>query len=251
MNSQSVDSSLPVAMSVLLPKLYPLILDGSNSVRNQLLKLFRSTRTNEIGDHAADILPYVRAGMTHLSADVRLSATEILSWLVEIAGPELVSCVGGWFKTMNCFLTVLGWHAPDVAKWSAVRGSLGRSGSEGRPMARTLQAMSNFIAAGISKAVVPMEERESTFPLWHFEHHMISQKSDAFAYLNLFGPPRDEENEMLEDQQDRLRVFDAKFRAIVELGLNGAKQEGGEVCFQTIELCPPHFSIFWCNQDSC
>ena len=195
------------------------------------MKLFRSMATREVGDHAADVLPYVRAGMTHLSADVRLSAIDVLSWLVEIAGPELVSCVGGWFKTMNCFLTVLGWREPDAAKWSAARGSLGRSASEGRPMARTLQAMSDFIAAGIGEAEVLTRERKNAFPLWHVDHHMISRKSGAFAYLNLFGPPRNEENEMLEDQQDRLRVFDAKFRAIIELGLSSAKQEGGEVCF--------------------
>lgn len=93
--ARPVDSLLPQPVSVLLPSLLPLILDGSNSVRGQLLKLLRALPVSDVKDHVTTMLPYVRAGMTHLAADIRVSAVEVLEWLVEVAGVEVVSCAGG------------------------------------------------------------------------------------------------------------------------------------------------------------
>lgn len=226
---------------MILPTLLPLILDASNGVRSQLLKLLRSLPASEIEDHVGQILPYIRAGMTHLAADIRLSAVEILSWLVDVAGPEVVSCAGGWIKTMNCFLSILGWHTEESAKWSASRGSFGKAGSEGKPMVKVLQTLGEFLDAGIGK---PEEddrmdddsdvEREGDslgwmFPLRHTAQHMIPRTSAPYAYLNLFGQPRDEEGEMYETREDRYGVFSDKFLRAVERGLENARKEGGEV----------------------
>jgi pre-rRNA-processing protein IPI1 len=57
---------------------------------------------------------------------------------------------------------------------------------------------------------------------------MIPTRSNAFAHLNLFGSSRDEEGEMYIDREDRQRVFRKRFQAVVELGVENAKKEGGE-----------------------
>jgi pre-rRNA-processing protein IPI1 len=234
MASRPVDSPLPQPLSTWLPKLYPLILDGSSSVRAQLLKLFRSLPPGEIEDHVSDILPYVRAGMTHLAADIRLSAVDVLCWLLEDSGLEVVSCAGGWYKTLNCFLTILGWSTQDALKWSSNRASFGKSGSEGRPMARILQALAEFVHAGIGQHSADAVKTgdatlHSNFPMWYSGQQQVPQKSNAFGYLNLFGMPKDDETEMLEDCEDRRRVFDKTFKASVEMGLEAARREGGDV----------------------
>jgi pre-rRNA-processing protein IPI1 len=234
MTSRPVGSPLPQPVSTLLPKLYPLILDGSSSVRTQLLKLFRSLPSGEIEDHVNEILPFVRAAMTHLAAEIRLFAVDVLCWLLEDAGSEVVSCAGGWYKTLNCFLTILGWSTSDAMKWSSNRASFGKSGSEGRPMARTLQALAEFVHAGMGQQSADESEvgdaaLHSTFPMWDGDQHQLPRKSNAFGYLNLFGMPKDDATEMLEDREDRRRVFDKSFRVSVEMGLEAARKEGGDV----------------------
>jgi pre-rRNA-processing protein IPI1 len=231
MASRPVDSPLPQPSSTWLPKLYPFILDGSGSVRAQLLKLFRSLPPGEVEGHVADILPYVRAGMTHLAADIRLSAVDVLCWLLEDSSSEVVSCAGGWYKTLNCFLTILGWSTQDTLKWSSNRASFGKSGSEGRPIARTLQALAEFIHAGISQQSADAGDAtlHNNFRMWDSDQHQVPQKSNAFGHLNLFGMPKDDETEMLEDCEDRRRVFDKTFRASIEMGLEAARREGGDV----------------------
>jgi pre-rRNA-processing protein IPI1 len=235
--ARPVDSPLPQPVSMILPSVVPLLLDASNSVRTQLLKFLRTLPESEIGDHASQLLPYIRAGMTHLAADIRASAIETLSWLVETAGSEVVSCAGGWIKTLNCFLSLLGWHTEESAKWSANRSSFGKAGSEGKPMIKALQALAAFLHAGIGPEngtldIDEMDENATntwTFPLDQAVQHMIPSKSAPYAYLNLFGQPRDAEGEMYETREDRYRVFSERFRTSIERGVDNARKEGGEV----------------------
>ncbi|KAK5807020.1 hypothetical protein VI817_001278 [Penicillium citrinum] len=233
--SRPVNSSLPQPVSVMLPSLLPLILDGNSNVRTQLLKLLRTLPRNDVQDHVAQLLPYIRAGMTHLAADIRVSAVEILSWMVEAAGEQVVSCAGGWIKTLNCFLSVLGWHTEESSRWSSNRASFGKSGSQGRPMVKVLGALAEFLEAGIGQ---PSADDESAgaeynsswpFPLSCTGQHMISDSSAPYAYLNLFGQPRDEEGEMYETREDRARVFASRFLPAIQRGVKSAREEGGEL----------------------
>lgn len=234
-----MDSPLPQPVSMILPTVVPLLLDGSNGVRTQLLKFLRTLPESEIEDHAPQLLPYIRAGMTHLAADIRVSAVEALSWLVELAGSEVVSCAGGWIKTLNCFLSLLGWHTEESAKWSSNRSSFGKAGSEGKPMVKALHTLAEFLRAGIGKEEDDDEEMEdideqngesSIFPLDQtVMQNMIPSKSGPYAYLNLFGQPRDAEGEMYETREDRYRVFSEKFRIPIERGVENARKEGGDV----------------------
>lgn len=59
--------------------------------------------------------------------------------------------------------------------------------------------------------------------------YRLPRMPNPFAYLNLFGVPRDEENEMYLDRDSRARVFDAKWRAVIEKGKEEARKEGGAV----------------------
>lgn len=223
---------------MILPSLLPLFLDGNNGVRTQLVKLLKALPATEMESHVSLLLPYIRAGMTHLASDIRLSSVEILSWLLSAAGNEVVSCEGGWIKTLNCFLSVLGWHTKESAKWSANRASFGKAGSQGKPMVRALQVLAEFLRAGIG---APDDEDDDmsdddqggsrywAFPLHHASQYLIPNKSTPFAYLNLFGQPKDEEGEMYETREDRLRVFAQKFQMPVDRGVNEAKMDGGEV----------------------
>ncbi|KAJ5699128.1 Pre-rRNA-processing protein ipi1 [Penicillium macrosclerotiorum] len=235
--SRPVDSPLPQPVSVMLPSLLPLILDANNNVRTQLLKLLRTLPRNDVEDHVAQLLPYIRAGMTHLAADIRVSAVEILSWMVDAAGEAVVSCAGGWIKTLNCFLSMLGWHTEESARWSSNRASFGKSGSQGRPMVKVLGTLAEFLDAGVGQPGVSAENESEqdngsaawVFPLCQTNQHMISESSAPYAYLNLFGQPRDEEGEMYETREDRYRVFSTRFLPAIERGLRSAREEGGEL----------------------
>jgi pre-rRNA-processing protein IPI1 len=231
--SRPVGSPLQLPTSTLLPKLCPLILDGSSGVRNQLLKVFQVLPDAEVADHAAKILPYIRAGMTHLAADIRMSAVSVLSWLTRVAGSEVVSCPGGWYRTLNCFMSVLGWNGEGEAKWASNKPMFAKSAVEGKPLIRNMQVLAEFVAAGLDDGIDFNDAKEgnqrSSFPLWDVKHHYVPEKSNAYAYLSLFGIPKDDDNAMLEIREDRLRVFDERFRAVVELNLDSAKSEGGEL----------------------
>lgn len=242
--SRPVDAPLPQPVSTLLPKINPLILDGSNSVRSQLLKFLNILPSQEIEPHIGHTLLYIRAGLTHLAADIRSSATDFLLWAIETCPTELVSCTGGWVKTLKCLLTVLHWHAASVAPgkgpaagtsaWTSSRApALRKEGSEGKLSVKTLYVLAAFLRAGLKEehdvdADAACSEKWP-FPLRYMEAHMLPKRSNAFAHLNLFGPSRDEESEMYVEREERQRIFRKRFFAIVSSGVEAAKREGGEV----------------------
>lgn len=220
---------LPTTSSSLLTAVCPLILDGSNGVRTQLLKLFQVLSGEDVKDHVTKILPYMRAGMTHLSRDIRLSAVEFLSYLIKVAGDELVSGPGGWYQTLECFTTVLGWRSTDSSKWSANKASFG---GDVKSTTRIMVVLAEFLRTGLA----PEKEPNSTsnilpvdFPLWQLRAMAIPTKSNAYSYLNLFGPQPEADTQMLEDREDRMEVFSKHFEAVITAGIDAAKKEGGEL----------------------
>lgn len=236
--SRPVNSPLPQPVSIILPSLLPLILDGSNGVRTQLVKLLKTLPNAEVEGHVSSLLPYIRAGMTHLASDIRMSSVEFLSWLLSTAGQETVASEGGWIKTLNCFLSLLGWHTEESAKWSSSRASFGKAGTEGKPMARAMQVFTEFLRVGMGDEADDEDGISDngrgqnpfwTFPLHNTSQHVIPDKSAPFAYLSLFGQPKDDDGQMYESREDRLRVFSQKYHQPVERGVNAAKKDGGEI----------------------
>ncbi|CAG8978107.1 hypothetical protein HYALB_00000780 [Hymenoscyphus albidus] len=229
LSSQPVNASMPLPTAILLPKLIPLILDGSPAVRSQLLKFLRLLPPAEVGDRAEQSLLYTRAGMTHLSAPIRVDALALLEWLLEVAQEDIVTCPGGWVKTLKSFMSMMGWASSSGStKWtSASRASFGKAG---KAFPRQIIMLAKFLQAGLVEE--SSESLTSTsnglFPLCDVEVHMIPARSNAFAHLNLFGSSRDEEGEMYIDREERQRVFATKFQPAVMEGLENVKKEAGE-----------------------
>ena len=145
---------------------------------------------------------------------------------------------------MRCLLTVLHWHAasltpgkaaaPEAAAWSSLRGpALGKNGSDGKLPVKTLNVLAAFLRAGLQEDhdadVDAIYSRKWPFPLRYTEAHMLPKRSNTFVHLNLFGAPRDEDNEMYVEREERQRIFQTRFHAIVSSGVEGAKREGGEI----------------------
>ena len=230
--TRPVSTPLQQPVSVILPKLLPLILDGSNGVRAQLLKLFRTLPPDDVDEHLDQLLLYLRAGITHLAADIRSSALDILGWALEIGGQQLVACAGGWVKTLKCLLAMLGWPIEaSAAAWSSNKASFGKAGTEGKALVKALNSLAAILTAGL---LPPKEDDVKSmeavgFPLWHVEQHLLPKRTNSLSHLNLFGAPRDEESEVYEDREDRKRIFHPIFQQAIQKGLENAKGEGGEV----------------------
>lgn len=216
--------------SAILTKLLPLITDGYTSVRGQLIKLFRALTPAEVGPHVEKALMYARAGMTHLSADIRSDTLNVMEWLLDVAGEEVVSCPGGWMKTLNSFSAMLGWNysigtATGSQGWTmASKATLG-STKGGTLQARGITILARFLQAGFKPDTQTVYNPQS---YWD-NIYRLPKRPNPFAYLNLFGPARDEEGEMYPDRESRQRVFYARWNKSIAKGLSEAKQEGGTV----------------------
>ena len=221
---------LPQPVALLLPKLLPLTLDGSNGVRAQLVKLLLKLPPEDIRDHMEKISLYIRAGITHLATGIRNTALEILGWALEIDGKELVACPGGWVKTLKTILTVLAWNEDaTINDWTSSRALVGRSGSKSLP--RTLGLLAALLRAGLVARPSPdyLEAQLHRFPLWDVEYHMPPCQSNTYGYLNLFGPAKDQDSQGYENIEDRRRIFRNVFEGRVVKGVSAARREGGEV----------------------
>lgn len=226
-----MNTALPQPAGTLLDRVCPLILDGSLGVRTQLLKMLQSLQQEDVRDHVSKILPFVRAGMTHLSRDIRKSAIEVLSWLTQAAGDQLVSCPGGWHKTLESFVTLLGWRLLDDAnKWSSAKASFG---NETKAIMQVMQTLEKFLRVGLVSDGEENDDGPSStstyFPLWQVNSHRVPDRSNAYMHLNLFGQPKADDNQILEDREDRLQIFNDRFRPSVLVGIEAARQEGGEL----------------------
>lgn len=219
-------ASLPQPASVIIPAVQRLILDPSNAVRQQLLKLLKVLPESEVATHADQLLLHTRAGMTHLSVEIRTFALEVLQWLIRVAGDEVVSCAGGWVKMLKCFLSLLIWKLEGEGKWSQAK-SYGKS--DAKLQVKQMDALTALLQAGLYHTEVATVADNSSFPLWQTEHHMLSERSNIYAHLNLFGATRDEDAEMFEDREDRQRLFNERAEAAVIAGLEQALKAGGEL----------------------
>lgn len=167
---------------------------------------------------------YVRAGMTHLSTDISNDALSVVEWLLAIAEDEVVSCPGGWVKTLNSFCALAGWSVSTSGGWTAApKGGLKTKDAHSR--ARQLTVLAKFLEAGLKpEAAAPRNPNAYWDSIYR-----VPRTAHAFAYLNLFGTRRDEEAEMYTDRESRQRVFHRKFEASFARGVDQAKKEGGTI----------------------
>ncbi|KAM5346743.1 hypothetical protein ACJ41O_009748 [Fusarium nematophilum] len=213
----------PVGTHAVLAKLLPLISDSSTPVRSQLLKLFRFLPPAEVKHSTEQAIMFIRAGMTHLSADISNDSLGVLEWLLDVAENDLVVCPGGWVKTLNSFCAMMGWAlSSSKAGWSSGSRS-GLRAKDASTYARQITALARFLEAGLrQEAEVLGDESE----IWD-NLYRIPRDSNAFEHLNLYGSRRDEEGEMYPSREARQRVFRRRFLGAVLKGTDQAKKEGG------------------------
>ncbi|KXL47358.1 hypothetical protein M433DRAFT_150078 [Acidomyces richmondensis BFW] len=240
---------LPLPTNDILVKAQPLVLDGSPTVRRALLKLLKAVPPNEIGN-PDQLLLYARAGMTHLSPDIRLDSLEVLDWLLETKKDSIMSCPGAWIKTLRTFQNALGWHSSTevsntestskneaTEKWTS--STIPRSvnvglGSGSKLFVHQLTTLAHFLLVGMTTSppdpAAASRRAAEIFPLCQTGVHLISRKSNPFAYLNLFSTTRDLEGESFQDAEERVEVFNALgFMKPFQICVKASKREGGEV----------------------
>ena len=220
---------LPQPTSLMLLKLLPLTVDGNNGVRIQLLKLLRCLPSGDVEDGIEQILLYVRAGLTHLAPDIRNTSLDVLLWTLEVAGQRVVTCRGGWTKTLKCLLAVLGW--PNEVATGSDRVTIGKAGMDSKGLVKCLSALATFLDVGLHDplATLSTDSNSGVFPLWTVNQHLLARSSDQLAYLGLFGSSTDRDDENYEDKASRQRIFKQSFQYAIAKGLDGARREGGEV----------------------
>ena len=178
------------------------------------------------------MLLYQRAAMTHLSADIRLFSLDVLDWLSTVAPEETVSCAGGWFKTLRCFMGLLGWEGQSTGStWTSISTrTAAKPGAETRVLVKQVSSLTNFIKAGIA---VQRNKHDTDgvgygFPYVHLKQHLPPIKLNPFANLNLFGIEREQDSLMLQDREDRQQVFATNFQVQIQHGIDDLRKEAGE-----------------------
>ncbi|KAJ3525589.1 hypothetical protein NM208_g11577 [Fusarium decemcellulare] len=213
----------PVGTHAILSKLLPLISDSSTPVRNQLLKLFRVLPPAEVKHSVEQAIMFIRAGMTHLSADISNDSLSVMEWLLDVAENNLVVCPGGWVKTLSSFCAMMGWAlSSSKAGWSSGSRSSLRA-KDASTYARQITTLSRFLEAGLQPEAEVSEDESETWD----NLYRIPRDSNAFEHLNLYGYRRDEEGEMYPSREARQRVFQRRFLEAVVKGIDQAKKEGG------------------------
>lgn len=215
-------SNNPVGTREVLIKLLPLIPSPSSGVRSQLLKLLRCLPGDEVRIHTEDVLRWIRVGMTHLSAEVSLGSLAVLDWLLEFAADDIVSCPGGWVMTLNSFCAMMGWSNTGNSGWTSAP-KIGVRTKDSGSHAQQLSALSRFLQAGL-KAEDTMVASQNQY--WDCLYR-LDRTRDPFAYINIFGKRRDEDGEMHQDRESRLRVFNRRYAPLVLAGAEQANREGG------------------------
>ncbi|TQV93445.1 rRNA processing protein Ipi1 [Cordyceps javanica] len=215
----------PVGTAAVLAKLVPLISDSATPVRQQLLKLLRVLPGDQVAPVVEHTVMFLRAGMTHLSGDISNDALAAMDWLLDVAGDELVTCPGGWVRTLTTFCAVMGWAVASSAKgWTSAantRTTLKPKDAQNR--ARQIATLARFLQAGLRDEV----PAASTGAQFLDNLYRAPRSGNAFEYLNLFTAQRDEDAEMYPNKEARQQIFHKRFLDAVLKGIDQTKKEGG------------------------
>jgi len=223
---------LPEPVATLLPKLVRLITDDHPGVRQQLMKLLKILPPSEVASHVQQLMLHTQLTMTHMKADLRLFSLEIVEWLLEIAPEEVVSCRGGWTKMLACFMGLLGWANSATSGnggWIVVTPITGKTGTDEKTQVKQMNVFASFIKAGTGTPEAQDAPATTTFPYSHVQQHLLPQRSNAFAHLNLFGVKRDDEEMMFEDREDRQRILVQRHVPVLFKKVDEVRKQGGEL----------------------
>lgn len=198
------------------------------------MKLLAALPETAIKPNSETLLLYSRAAITHLSVRIQLTGLDILEWLLNIAGDQVVSGSGGWLKTLNCLLVALSWKDLSVSKsdkgWvkSSVVARTSKSEDNEKLRMRLLVVLSVMLEKGLGETK-GLKEDQRHFPYFMYQEYGTLKHSNPYGYLNLFGSVRDEESEQYRDVEDRGRIYSHLISKDVVLGMEKAKKEGGGI----------------------
>ncbi|MCJ1260429.1 rRNA processing protein [Lobaria immixta] len=231
----SPDSQLRDAVQIheILPHVLQLTLVVSEQVRLQAFNVLQHIPRPLIEEHMERMLPYIRSGLTHLAANVASTSLQILEWLINTCGEHLVSCRGGWVKTLKCFLVMLRWTSETrTGRWTFSRSSIGDGTYHAKSLIKCLEVLALFLRTGLSRpqeGSVHMSEFQ-IFPLAGTRGALLpTSTTSGFSCLDLFGEPPDNENAECIDVDSRKGVIATAFQSALEQGLAALKQDGGSV----------------------
>ncbi|POS77714.1 pre-rRNA-processing protein IPI1 [Diaporthe helianthi] len=218
----------PVGAYVLLDKLLPLITDTSSAIRSSLLKLFQALPYYEVQPHSDKVVKWVRLGMLHLSAEVRDDALKFMDWLLDVAVDQLLDVAGGWTKTLDAFVAMMGWRNATTASaagagkgWSSAPKTTFGADKGGSAYAHQMTALAKFIQLGLQK---PPPVKPWTGTQYWEQVYRLPEGPNPFGYLQLLGPPQD--GEICADTESRLRAL-WPLKDTMEKKTAQARVEGG------------------------
>ncbi|KAL1872341.1 rRNA processing protein [Diaporthe australafricana] len=219
----------PVGTYVLLDKLLPLITDTSSAIRSNLLRLLQALPYFDIQPHADKVVKWVRLGMLHLSAEVRDDALKFMDWLLDVAVDQLLDGAGGWTKTLDAFVAMMGWRSASASSaggagakgWSSAPKTTFGADKSGSAYAHQMAALAKFIQLGLQK---PAPVEPWTDAQYWDQVYRLPEGPNPFGYLQLFGPPQD--GEICADTESRQRAL-WPLKKIMEKKSTQARMEGG------------------------
>lgn len=175
---------------------------------------------------------FIRAGMTHISADISNDSLGFMEWLLDVADGEVVRCAGGWVKTLNTFVAATGWAITSSKDgWSSGSRSASRA-KDAQIYARQMTTLSRFLEAGLKpEDFVRLTESDQD------NLARIPQDLNSFEHLNISGSSPDEEGVMYDDREDRQRIFQQRgYEEAILKGVEKAKKEGGATGRAAVQL---------------
>jgi len=219
----------PIGTSALLHKVLPIMSDSNKSVRANLLKLLQCLPADQVRPHVDRVMLYIRGAMTNISQEVKDDGLNYMEWLLDTAGEDVVASAGCWVKPLNDFIAVLGWSirpppttGPKSGWTQAPRTTFGAK-KHGQSFPRQMLMLAKFLDVGFrSEGAAPWTPQD-----WLNGLCVVPRRPDPYGYIGLFKPARDEDSEMYRTKEDRLEIFNKKFREAVEVGVDLGKKEGG------------------------
>lgn len=214
----------PVGTNNILTRVLPLISDSSTPARNQLITLLKALPGDEVGRHADQAILYIRAGMTHLSADISNDSLSVMEWLLDVAADELVSCPGGWVKTLDTFCAMMGWARKSSNGGWTSGSRVALRAKDSSTQARQISALAKMLQAGLSASeVIADEDEEDTWD----SLYVVPRDPKSFDYLNLNTGSRNDDEQMYASREERQQVFKSRFHESISLGAEDALKIGG------------------------
>jgi pre-rRNA-processing protein IPI1 len=209
-------------------------------VRSQCLKFLSELPPNDVASKAEELTLYARVAITHLSLKIQLTGLEVLEWLLNVADSNVVSAPGGWLRTINVLLVALEWKGLSGTKsdsgWrkSTVNSRTTGTDDDGKLKMRLLNVFALLLEKGLQDTyerdrLERYKEAQQRFPYFLYPACAIPKKSNPYGYLNLFGPPRDEESQQYLDSRERAEAYVKYVSEDVQVGVEKMKREGGGV----------------------